>query len=218
MRSSRLLSVLLVLAWGCGRSSATPPIPPTPAPISVGSGAYGGVARRPAPATVTLSPPLALDPSEAITPRELASIPDPVPGERLINAGQAATDKKVATGEAAAAVEKATAAESEIATAGPTTVGAGARADLPRSAARGDERRGTWRVQVFASPDLEQADRIAKEVSLRFGVPSVIEFEDSLYKVRLGGFATEALAQSLRERAVAEGFPGAFRMWSAESK
>ena len=82
MRSSRLLSVLLVMALGCGRSSATPPIPPAPGPVSMGSGAYGGVARRPAPATVTLSSPVALDPSEAITPRELASIPDPVPGDR----------------------------------------------------------------------------------------------------------------------------------------
>ncbi|HKW50814.1 MAG TPA: SPOR domain-containing protein, partial [Candidatus Eisenbacteria bacterium] len=90
------------------------------------------------------------------------------------------------------------------------------RADLPRGTASGGGRRGVWRVQLFASPDLAQADRIAKEASLRFGEPSVIEFEDSLYKVRLGAFPTEALAQSLRERAVQGGFPGAFRMWSTE--
>ena len=73
-----------------------------------------------------------------------------------------------------------------------------------------------WRVQIFASQDLAQADRVAKEASARFGEPAVIEFEGSLYKVRLGAFRSEALAQTLRERAVSGGFPGAFRMRSSE--
>jgi len=190
---------------------------PSPAPVSRGSGVYGGVARRGPAVSVTLPSPIALDPSEAITARELAAIPDPVPGEGSGNRGGGATEKAAAT-DRAPATEIAAAADSEITPERPTAPHSSAniRSDLPRGAKSGDERRGVWRVQVFASPDLDQADRIAKEASQRFGEPSVIEFEDSLYKVRLGAFATEALAQSLRERAVLGGFPGAFRMWGAE--
>ncbi len=202
MTSSRLLTVLLLAAWGCGRTSATPPVP---APASRGSGAYGGVAGGAPAASIALSSPVALDPSEAITPRELASIPDPVPGEGPMGPGHGVSER-------VAAVDSAITPERSAAVSSADT-----RADPPRGAATGDVRGGIWRVQVFASPDLAQADRIAKEASLRFGVPSVIEFEDTLYKVRLGAFATEALAQSLRERAIQGGFPGAFRMWSVES-
>ena len=210
MRSCRLLAVLFVVACGCAHSSAAPPIAPATAPVSRASGAYGGAARGAPGASVTVTPPPALDPSEAITPRELASIPDPVPGEASARPGPEAADK-------AAPTERAVPADSAIAPARPTPPqSADVRADLPRGTASGEGRRGVWRVQLFASPDLAQADRIAKEASLRFGEPSVIEFEDSLYKVRLGAFPTEALAQSLRERAVQGGFPGAFRMWSTE--
>ena len=210
-RSSRLFSVLFAVVVGCARTSAAPPTAQSPAPVSRGSGVYAGAAPRAPAASVTLPSSIALDPTEAITPRELASIPDPIVGEAATNPARGAPDK-------AAAIEKIAAADSEIAQARPAApYSADTRAELPRGAASGDERRGVWRVQVFASPDLTQADRIAKEASLRFGEPSVIEFEDSLYKVRLGAFATEALAQSLRERAVLGGFPGAFRMWNTES-
>jgi len=208
-RSSRLFSVLFAVVVGCARTSAAPPTAQSPAPVSRGSGVYGGVAPRAPAASATIPSSIALDPTEAITPRELASIPDPIVGEAAPARG--APDK-------AAAIEKIAAADSEIAQArSAAPYAADTRAEHPRGAASGDERRGVWRVQVFASPDLTQADRIAKEASLRFGEPSVIEFEDSLYKVRLGAFATEALAQSLRERAVLGGFPGAFRMWNTES-
>jgi len=162
------------------------------------------VARRAPVASVTLSSPLALDPSEVITPRELASIPDPVPGQDSVSPGRRA-------------IAKAAAVDSEITPERPTVISStDTHADLPRAAASGDARHFIWRVQVFASPDLAQADRIAKEASVRFGESSVIEFEGALYKVRLGEFASESLAQSLRERAVQEGFPGAFRMRSEE--
>ena len=80
MRSSSLVSVLLVAAWGCGHTAAAPPNPPMASPVSRGSPAYGGATRGGPPASIVPSTPTALDPSEAITPRELASIPDPVPG------------------------------------------------------------------------------------------------------------------------------------------
>ena len=203
MRSSSLVSVLLVAAWGCGHTAAAPPNPPMATPVSRGSPAYGGATRGGPPASIVPSTPTALDPSEAITPRELASIPDPVPGGEQ-------------TSPSRGAIEKAAAGDSEITTDAPRAVATiDAARTNPRSDPQGDGRSWIWRVQVFASPDLTQADRIAKEASLRFGEPSVIEFEDSLYKVRLGAFPSEALAQALRERAVQEGFPGAFRMRSA---
>jgi hypothetical protein len=65
---------------------------------------------------------------------------------------------------------------------------------------------------VFASPELAQADRVAKEASARLGAGYVIQYEDKLYKVRLGAFPSEASAQALRERAVRAGFFGAFRV------
>jgi hypothetical protein len=183
MRSSSLGLVLLVAAWGCGRTAATPPIPPTPVPVSRGSSEWGGAERRVPSAIVAPGAPDVLDSSEAITPEELASIPDPVLAKQ------------------------------------PAAPHAPPRAPVraPPRARTGDGRRWIWRVQVFASPELTQADRIAKEASSRFGEPFVIEFEGALYKVRLGAFASEALAQALRERAVQEGFPGAFRMRSLES-
>ena len=202
MRSSSLVSVLLVAAWGCGHTSAAPPNPPTPAPVSRGPAAYGGAARGGSSASVAPSTPVALDPGEAITPRELASIPDPVPGRDATSAGGSAT-------------QRAAARDSEVTAEVPKAIPSiDAQRTIPRSAPSGDGHTWIWRVQVFASPDLTQADRIAKEASVRFGEPSVIEFEDALYKVRLGAFASEALAQTLRERAVQEGFPGAFRMRS----
>lgn len=43
----------------------------------------------------------------------------------------------------------------------------------------------------------------------------MIVLEGGLYKVRLGAMTTEAEAQALRDRAVRDGFPGAFRVRTA---
>jgi hypothetical protein len=67
-------------------------------------------------------------------------------------------------------------------------------------------------VQIFASPELALADGVAKEARRRLGVDYVIQYEEGLYKVRLGAFASEAGAQVLREKAIHGGFPGAFRV------
>jgi rare lipoprotein A len=93
-----------------------------------------------------------------------------------------------------------------------TTEGSAGATDDSRPTTEGSAA-GEWRVQIYASPDLAQADRVAKEGSVKLGVAYVIEFEGSLYKVRLGAFSSESEAQALRERAVGEGFPGAFRVW-----
>jgi len=73
-------------------------------------------------------------------------------------------------------------------------------------------KRSVWRVQIFASPMLQEADRTAKEASAKLGEPYVLEFEGTLYKVRLGAFDTEDAAKDLRERAIRLGYAGAFRM------
>lgn len=69
-----------------------------------------------------------------------------------------------------------------------------------------------WRVQVLATPERALADRVAGEAAERLGSTARVQKEGSLYKVRLGAFATEAEAQGLRERAVEMGYPGAFRV------
>ena len=69
-----------------------------------------------------------------------------------------------------------------------------------------------WRVQVFASADRAEAERAGANATSRLGEPHVIVLEGGLYKVRLGAMTTEAEAQALRERAIQNGFPGAFRI------
>jgi len=128
--------------------------------------------------------PGTLDPSEVVTPAELATIPDPVPSSGTSPPGKGAS--------AAAAAPAPSSADADSAA---TSSGQGA----------------AWRVQIFASPDLAQARRVAREASEKFGVPFTIEFEGSIYKVRLGLYSSEEEAQALRERAMSEGYPGAFR-------
>jgi rare lipoprotein A len=139
-------------------------------------------ARDAAPGDAAAAP---LDPSEVITAEELATIPDPVPG------GQAEppVDPTPAPREATA----------------PPTADASTGSD-------GDTASWIWRVQVFASPDREQAERTAREASERLGEPYVVDRESSLYKVRLGAFTTETDAEPLKRRAVLEGYTGSFRV------
>jgi len=73
-------------------------------------------------------------------------------------------------------------------------------------------KRSVWRVQIYASPALQEADRVAKDASAKLGERYVLEFEGTLYKVRLGAFDTEDAARDLRERAIRLGYAGAFRM------
>jgi hypothetical protein len=69
-----------------------------------------------------------------------------------------------------------------------------------------------WRVQIFASPDRTQADRVGREASERLGAPYVLLQDRSLVKVRLGSFDREEDAQALKELAVKSGYAGAFRV------
>jgi len=205
-RSSSIVTATLLVALGCAHASATAPSPPTPPPAPRAAAGFGGAERGASSVDAAPKTPGVPDRRETITAEELASIPDPVPASESTEIG--------GRGPAAAAPTDSVRSDAgrEPGPAAAPTSGSN-RVTVSRAAA-GDERGWIWRVQIFASPDLAQADRIAKEASARFGEPSVIEFEGALYKVRLGAFTSEGLAQALREKAIQGGFPGAFRMRS----
>lgn len=132
--------------------------------------------------------PGSLDPSEEITPGELATIPDPVP-----------------TGQPAP-------------TPPPTKVPGASESITPGlEGQNGDSKADTaperpWRVQIFASESRDEAERVASAAGARLQAEAAIVYEPPLYKVRLGSFATEEEAQALRERAIRAGYSGAFRI------
>jgi hypothetical protein len=65
---------------------------------------------------------------------------------------------------------------------------------------------------VLATPDRVLADRVASQAEGRLGTTARVEFEGSLYKVRLGRFVSEGEAEGLRDRAIEMGYTGAFRV------
>ncbi len=190
-----LLPALLgTAAAGCARVAARPPEPP------------------PERRTLERLERRALDPSEEITPGELASIPEPVPpgqaGPGQPDFGQAGPGQP-GPGQPGFGPEEA---------AGPSSApDVGQTPEAARSPstglAAGDNggSRQVWRVQIFASEDLQLAGRKGKEAAERLQVRAHLEFEAPYYKVRLGDFATEEEAQALREQAIRTGYPGAFR-------
>ena len=189
--ASRLVFFALLFAAGCAHTRAEPPAP-SPSGRASAPRPTAPPAAQPTP---LVEPPAKPDPSEEITPEELASIPDPIPGS--------------ASGSSEARKD-----ESRSSAAADSASGAGGSgtASAPANGAATGDGRWVWRVQIYASPLLPDADRIAKDASARLDESYVIEFEGTLYKVRLGAFESEDAAQALRERAIRLGFPGAFRM------
>lgn len=208
-RSSRAAVFALAALLGCSHAPAPQPAP-TPAPPSAS-------APTPTPTPVpveTTAPAPHLEPSELITPDELASIPDPVAGssaapieERPLN-----PDAKPLP---VAAAPTTTAAPPSAPEAAPSATAAPPGATTPQTspnAPPASSSSALWRVQVFASPDRAQAERVAREAAQKLGEPYVLAKDGDLVKVRLGGFTREEDAQALRERAVQSGYPGAFRV------
>jgi hypothetical protein len=206
--SALRLAIVLLLA-GCAHAAAPPPssapakptggtAPTATAPASGASRAAGDSSVRPSDSR--------LDPSEEITPDELASIPDPVPG------AAAATTPAPSPGASRPAAAPPT---SSAVQPGGTSSGGASSAAAPEAPTPGPATPdGAWHVQIFASPELAVADSVAKSASAALGASYAIEYEGTLYKVRLGAFASEADAQALRDRAVRSGYPGAFRVKS----
>ena len=183
----------LLLGTGCGRSGAARPTPPDPGIArggTQGQPAPGTEARRPSPSTTPMAQKL--DPSEEITPEELATIPEPLPASAI--ASKALEDQPMKT------VPQ---TPSEAPSGALQTQGT-APEPAPGAPA--------WRVQIFASDQREEAERVSREAAAALGAPGTVERDGALFKVRLGRFATEVEAQALRERAIRAGYPGAFRI------
>ncbi len=189
-------AVLAFGAGGCGgsRGSAARPVPADPG-IARGGPPAAGTPRSGSPGPAKGGDAARrLDPSEEITPEELASIPEPLPASSTTLKG--ALDQPMDSVAPAPSETPSGAAQTPAGTAGdPVTLGA-----------------AVWRVQIFASDRREEADRVSREAAQALSVAASVDRDGALYKVRLGRFATEAEAQALRERAIRAGFPGAFRI------
>ncbi len=195
-----LATVLALLVLGCAsapkpRPAANPPAAaPTPAPTAEAP-------RAPAPAPEaseepeeTITPeanqrvretPARLDSSEEITPQELATIPDPVPGAPPRDKPQDGSESR---------------------SGGPSTSGGNSGAGTAQ------EKPGS--VQIFASEDRAEAQRVARTAADRLQMATRVDHEPPLYKVRVGRVADEQEAQALRAQAIRAGFAGAFRVRS----
>ena len=186
-----LVLMVLMAGTGCAGKGAPRPAPTDPGVPrsgSTGKAVPGSPGESPQGATGR-----ALDPSEEITPEELASIPEPLPGTSPALKG----DPDRPTGSGAPA-------PSEGPSGAPETTGATESEAPPGS--------WIWRVQVFASDRREEAERVSREAAQTLSTAASVDRDGAIYKVRLGRFATETEAQALRERAIRAGYPGAFRI------
>ena len=183
---------VLVGSTGCGGSGASPPRPSEPG-VPRGSSTGRASAGEPVPAKAGEESTHPLDPSEVITPEELASIPEPLPGASTPLKGPA--DQPMDRMAQPPPEEPSGASQPPEATSPEPAPGAPA-----------------WRVQIYASDRREEAERVRVEASRALSLPGAVVREGALYKVRVGRFATEAEAQALRERAIQAGYPGAFRI------
>jgi rare lipoprotein A len=192
---STLALAVLLAGTGCGRSGAARPTPTDPGIAKGGSSgsrpAPGTEARQPGPGKA--STPSKLDPSEEITAEELATIPEPLPAPTA--ALKRSEDQPMKTVPQAPPETPSGAAQTE---------GTAVPEPVPGTS--------VWRVQIFASDQREEAERVGRDAAEALGAPAYVERDGALFKVRLGRFATEAEAQALRERAIRAGYPGAFRI------
>jgi hypothetical protein len=61
-----------------------------------------------------------------------------------------------------------------------------------------------WRVQIGAFASEDNAQRLAASVR---GLPAFVDFQDGLYKVRVGSFSTPTEARLARDQLAADGYP-----------
>lgn len=195
-----MTAAVALLILGCAaqkpRPAANPPAA-APAPAPTAQAPTTPAPTTPAPESAeepeeTITPeanqrvreaPGRLDPTEEITPQELATIPDPVPGTAPREKPQDGSGSR---------------------SGGASTSGGDSGA--------GTARETPWSVQIFASEDRGEAQRVARSAADRLQMPARVDHEPPLYKVRLGRFADEQEAQTLRTQAIRAGFAGAFRV------
>jgi hypothetical protein len=67
-----------------------------------------------------------------------------------------------------------------------------------------------FRVQVFATADSDAARRMRSDIEARLGEKTYVDFESSLYKVRVGNCALDEDCASLQARLRQAGFTSAW--------
>jgi|GEM_PF-1502731 len=67
-----------------------------------------------------------------------------------------------------------------------------------------------FRVQIYATRDVEKARRVAESAKSLFGEQTYIEFQEPLYKVRLGDYRRREGAKIMRHRVASSGFEDAW--------
>ncbi len=211
------LGAALLLVLGCAHAprsgpasqpaaAAEPRPAATAAPADASpAGTPAPDAARPAPTAPPTGAPARLDPSEEITPAELATIPDPVagsggPGGSTGGPGGPGSSSRDTTAAPLEAPPESTAAGGK----GDGPAGGEGHAPAPSET--------VWSVQIYASEDLKEAETVARRAAAALRSEAFVTSEPPLHKVRVGRFATEQEAQALRDRAVRAGFAGAFRI------
>jgi len=191
------VALALAAAAGCAHPGARGAAAPSPSPAPTTPPAPEIQADLPAPDRVAPEPPETtasrapelpghpsrLDPSEEITPEELATLPEPVP------AGGSRPPTTPGGTRQGDPLSRPSGVESE-----------------PQEPSD-----GLWRVQIYASESRTEAERVGRTAAGLLHAPAAIVREGYLYKVRLGAFDSEQDAQELRDRAIRAGYPGAFR-------
>jgi hypothetical protein len=230
------LFALTILLVGCATAPAPAPTsstPPSPLPDTpVGTTASGGrITAKGTPAVVDSGPS-----AEAL--RVLASIPEPLrPEERVAppagsrNATPASSDttEDIVTDEdadpssvpvptpteplgdrpgAQARLDSLLQATPGPGSSAPATAPAPSSPSPGRAPSRSDS---CWRVQVAAPVEPEKAEAFRDAAQSQLLLPMVVESESGLHKVRTRDCLSAAVADTLRRRAVATGFTGAFR-------
>ncbi len=134
---------------------------------------------------------------------ESASPPPPaVPAE---SAGAAAQPPpNLDTQQAASFGEPALQVQDLPAASAPVSAGS-APAPAPAPSA-GDAGAAAYRVQIFASPDADAAERVRAEIQARFGVPASVTFQSPYYKVRAGDCPTNDACRELQEKLRSAGY------------
>jgi hypothetical protein len=67
-----------------------------------------------------------------------------------------------------------------------------------------------FRVQLYATRDVEKAKKVAESARNIFSMQTYIEYQDPYYKVRLGDFRTREEAERMRYNVTSGGFEDAW--------
>ncbi len=81
---------------------------------------------------------------------------------------------------------------------------------LRRPASRDEEYTYGYRVQLYATRDVDKARNVAESAQRLFSVDVYIEFYEPLYKVRIGDYPDREQAEQMRQHVSSRGFADAW--------